>query len=179
MNKTYIKGIRPAEAKRRKTSQACRARFNILMTELSHQPADKQPAPTDLQAKSLENQALQVDMARTRTALATERTLLAWIRTALTLVAFGFTMAKYIHGLVKQARIQGVQAYDIDSPHNLGLVMMAMGLLGLIGGTISYCRSSKKLYPTASFVSTPFITAVLLSIMTVFLMVLMVLKDVP
>ncbi len=142
------------------------------------EPAES-TTPTDFQAKSLENQKLQVEMARTRTSLALERTLLAWIRTSLTLVGFGFTLAKFVHGLVQQGHIAGVKAHDIDSPHNLGLMMMLLGLLGLVGGTIAYYRSSKKLDPAASLSSAPFVTAIVLSIITVFLMVLMTLKAVP
>lgn len=135
--------------------------------------------PIDPQAKSLENQKLQVEMARTRTSLALERTLLAWIRTALTMVAFGFTLAKFVHGLVKEGHIAGVQAHDLDSPHNLGLMMMLLGLLGLLGGTIAYCRSLKKLDPAANVFTAPCVCAITLSMVTVFLMALMMLRTIP
>lgn len=137
------------------------------MTESGNQPTN------------LDNQKLQVEMARTRTVLALERTLLAWIRTSLTLVAFGFTLAKFVGGLVKQGHIQGIAAQDLDSPRNLGLMMMILGVLGLAGGTVSYFRSAKRLESTQALISAPFLTAIVLGIITICLVVLLVLKEVP
>jgi|AGTN01.2.fsa_nt_gi Predicted membrane protein len=85
---------------------------------------------------------IQVDLAVTRTILALDRTLLAWIRTSVALLGFGFTLAKFIRGYIASGAIHGVSP---DSPRNIGIVMLFLGLGGLVGGMIEYTRSLKAL----------------------------------
>lgn len=81
---------------------------------------------------------LQVDLAVTRTILALDRTLLAWIRTSVALLGFGFTLAKFIRGYIASGAIHGVNP---ESPRNIGIVMLLLGLGGLVGGMVEYSRS--------------------------------------
>jgi putative membrane protein len=81
---------------------------------------------------------IQVDLAVSRTLLALDRTLLAWIRTSIALLGFGFTLAKFIRGYLSANVIHGINP---DSPRNIGIVMVFLGLGGLIGGMIEYYRS--------------------------------------
>lgn len=82
------------------------------------------------------------DLAKMRTALALERTLLAWIRTGLTLIGFGFTLSKFMHDMIRTGHFQATLHY----PREVGIAMMAIGIVGLAGGFLDYRRRMKRLH---------------------------------
>jgi len=86
-------------------------------------------------------QEIQIELARIRTLLALDTTLLAWIRTSLTLIAFGFTLASFVRDLIAKGYLRGD---DPEYPRNLGISMMALGVVGLLGGALDYVRSVRR-----------------------------------
>lgn len=85
---------------------------------------------------------LGLELAKMRTSLALERTLLAWIRTGLTLIGFGFTLSKFMHDMLRTGHFQATLHY----PREVGIVMMALGIIGLAGGTFDYRRRMKRVH---------------------------------
>lgn len=110
--------------------------------------SEKKPEPDHkseaqaTEAKPTKIQALQIELAQTRTLLAMDRTLLAWIRTSLSLFAFGFTLARFVHDLIKN---KSLSEFKTQSPEQLGIILMLLGILGLICGAIEHWLSLKKL----------------------------------
>ena len=96
--------------------------------------------PTEIKPTKI--QTLQMELAQTRTLLAMDRTLLAWIRTSLSLFAFGFTLARFVHDLIKNNHLSD---FKTQSPEQLGVTLMVLGIAGLICGTIEHWISLKKL----------------------------------
>lgn len=94
------------------------------------------------EAKPTKIQTLQTELAQTRTLLAMDRTLLAWIRTSLSLFAFGFTLARFVHDLIKN---KALVDFKTQSPEQLGITLMLLGILGLICGTAEHWLSLRKL----------------------------------
>jgi putative membrane protein len=65
-----------------------------------------------------------------RTRLSLERTLMSWMRTATALIGFGFALAQYLERL---AQMPGAKSpYLPDAPRDLGLALIAAGVLGLL-----------------------------------------------
>jgi putative membrane protein len=83
----------------------------------------------------------RVQLAFERTFLAYERTRIAWVRTALALISFGFVIAKFFQYLREK---QGETA-TVLSPRAIGLVMIAIGLVGLILANWQERRALKAL----------------------------------
>lgn len=112
------------------------------------------------------------ELAKLRTSLALERTLLAWIRTALTLIGFGFTLSKFMHDLIKAGRVETILHY----PREVGMAMMALGIIGLTGGTLDYRRRMKRVHDgEESHVWTAaFMVSVVLVSLSIYAMVSMV-----
>lgn len=77
-----------------------------------------------------------------RTFLALDRTLLAWVRTAVTLIGAGFTIAKFLRGMIEKAEIIGVPPMF---PMHLGFVLIGLGMLGLAGGIAQYISLGKRI----------------------------------
>ena len=84
------------------------------------------------------------EMASIRTILALDRTLLAWIRTSLTLIGFGFTLARFVHDLMKNGQFQAVQSIY---PRQLGIGLILLGVGTLVGGAFEYVLLNKKVNP--------------------------------
>ena len=115
-------------------------------------PAENPPAPSTN------------EMALVRTVMALDRTLLAWIRTSLTLIGFGFTLARFVHDMMKQGPFAGVHgAY----PREIGVGLMAMGVVTLIGGAWEYVAVRKRLHLEKACSSCPvsLIIAILLAVL--------------
>jgi len=91
-------------------------------------------------AKAKTDQGLE--LAKMRTSLALERTLLAWIRTGLTLIGFGFTLSKFMHDMIRTGHFQATLHY----PREVGIAMMAIGIIGMAGGVMDYRRRMKALH---------------------------------
>src|SRR5271154_3593104 len=81
-------------------------------------------------------------LAVQRTALAADRTMLAGVRTSMSFIGFGFTIfnvLKYLqeHSSVKLMRLQ--------TPRNIGLVMVMAGTIPLVVMMVQYSRILKRM----------------------------------
>jgi len=75
-----------------------------------------------------------------RTQLGLQRTLMAAVRTSVSLIGFGFTVAQFFQ------RMQGTQTFhemNAELPRNLGLVLIAAGVLSLAAFTWQYRESNR------------------------------------
>lgn len=71
------------------------------------------------------------------------------------------------------------QAMGTASPKALGLIMMGLGLIGLLGGAYDYWRTIKQLSTRSqviSPVSTSFLIAAALAVLTMVLMLILTLE---
>ena len=72
-----------------------------------------------------------------RTVLALQRTLMAAVRTAVSLIGFGFTVAQFFQRL--QGNVpEGMEVLGPHVPRNVGLVLIAAGVVSLLMFTIQY-----------------------------------------
>src|SRR5262245_12930013 len=95
------------------------------------------PAATPGSAATPSSQELAVQ----RTVLALDRTQMAWIRTGLSMLTFGFSVIKFFQFLHQE----GVQRRVDESPRQLGLAIMSVGLFALGMATWTYIRSRSEL----------------------------------
>jgi putative membrane protein len=73
-----------------------------------------------------------------RTRLALERTLMAWVRTGVALIGFGFTIVQFFQRL---GEMQGVApALRPQAPRNMGLALIAAGVMALVISGLQYRR---------------------------------------
>jgi putative membrane protein len=72
-----------------------------------------------------------------RTQLALENTLMAAARTAVSLIGFGFTVAQFFAKLVNDAP-GDLKHLRPETPRNLGLALIAAGVLSLSAFTVQY-----------------------------------------
>jgi putative membrane protein len=79
-----------------------------------------------------------------RTQMALERTLMAAARTAVSLIGFGFTVAQFFEKLVNQAP-ENLRHLRPETPRNLGLALIAAGVISLTVFTLQYHRASTYL----------------------------------
>jgi putative membrane protein len=79
-----------------------------------------------------------------RTRLAVERTLMSWMRTSVSLIGFGFTIVQFFQRL---NAMDGVApARRPEAPRQLGLALIACGVLGLVISLWQYRRIVKYLW---------------------------------
>ncbi len=73
-------------------------------------------------------------LAVERTVMAADRSLMAWVRTGLSLISFGFTIYKFL----EYERAQLIEAGKAvgSGSRAIGLIMIGMGILSLLLGTI-------------------------------------------
>jgi putative membrane protein len=118
----------------------------------------------------------QTRLALTRTAAALDTTLLAWVRTSLSLIGFGFGLAKFVHDLLLNKYLVGV---DAETPRVLGLGMMMLGVLSLVGGALEHVRCVKRLQMTTatSAWSAAFIVTLVMAIIGVLLVLSLLVKS--
>ncbi len=76
------------------------------------------------------------EMAVERTLMAADRSLMAWVRTGLSLISFGFTIYKFLDNQDKQLEAMGKTLMAVSSPKVVGLLMIGLGILSLVLGTI-------------------------------------------
>ena len=95
-------------------------------------PAD--PAPSSATAAMS-----STDLAMMRTGLASERTLMAWVRTSLSMISFGFTIYKVLQAA------QQIEHQHSYTPRAAGLMLIGLGVLSMILGTVEYSANQKRL----------------------------------
>ena len=102
------------------------------------------------------------DLAVQRTVLALDRTQMAWIRTGLSMLTFGFSVIKFFQFLRQEA----IHKHSDESPRQLGLAIMSVGLFALGTATWSYLRSRRELGARARLLDSPtlLVTGALLAI---------------
>ena len=74
------------------------------------------------------------------TSMAMERTLMAATRTAISLIGFGFTVAQFFAKLVNGAP-EDLRHLRPETPRNLGLALIAAGVVTLVVFTYHYHRA--------------------------------------
>jgi putative membrane protein len=77
-----------------------------------------------------------------RTQLGLERTLMASVRTSVSLIGFGFTVAQFFQ---RMQGMEGMRDMSVELPRNLGLVLIAAGVISLAIFTWQYHRASAYL----------------------------------
>ena len=81
-------------------------------------------------------------LAVERTVMAADRTLLAWVRTALSFISFGFTIFKVLEHVQQTGAAKLVRE---QTPRNIGIFMILIGIVPLALALIQYTRSLKRL----------------------------------
>ncbi len=82
-------------------------------------------------------------MAVERTVMAADRSLMAWVRTGLSLISFGFTIYKFLEYQREQLQALDRVISTISSPKVIGLLMIGLGILCLVLGTIENISTIK------------------------------------
>jgi putative membrane protein len=77
-----------------------------------------------------------------RTMIALQRTLMASVRTSVSLIGFGFTVAQFFQ---RMQDMEGMQGMNAELPRNLGLVLIAAGVVSLAIFTWQYRAASDYL----------------------------------
>ena len=80
-------------------------------------------------------------MAFARTSAAFDRTMMPVVRTSLSLIGFGFTLFQVFHSLINKT--PGV--IPNHAPRNLGLALIALGVVLLVLGLLNHMRSAVDL----------------------------------
>ena len=89
---------------------------------------------------------LPSDLGELRTIMAADRTLMAWIRTSLSMLSFGFTIYKFLQSVGGQAPLE-----HPESPRQVGLFLVGMGVAAIVLGTFGYWVTLKDLQRTETF----------------------------
>ena len=79
-----------------------------------------------------------------RTRLAVERTLMAWVRTSLALIGFGFTIVQFLSRLQDAGGLP--PALNPTAPRNVGLAMIAAGIIAMAVSSWDYSRTIRYLW---------------------------------
>ena len=117
-------------------------------------------------------------LAVDRTRLAHDRTLMAWVRTATSLISFGFTIYKTFQYLLENKE----QVRErLIGPRELALIMIALGIAALIGGTIEHRRGMKALRSDYGIGIVPYsyatVVAAVIGTLGLFLLMLVILDQ--
>ena len=89
---------------------------------------------------------LPSDMAEMRTIMAADRTMMAWIRTSLSMLSFGFTIYKFLQTVASDSPME-----HPDSPQQVGLFLVGMGVAAIVLGTINYWVTLRDLQKIEKF----------------------------
>jgi putative membrane protein len=104
----------------------------------------------------------RTQLAAERTRIASDRTLMAWIRTAVSLVGFGFSIPhffRYMH------EAESVKASRPSGPYYFGLMLIGLGVVSLMAGTLEHVRLLRRIAasgPLRSLASASLGTAVMM-----------------
>ena len=79
-----------------------------------------------------------------RTRMAVERTLMAWVRTSLALIGFGFTIVQFLSRLQDAGGLP--PALNPTAPRNVGLAMIAAGIIAMAVSSWDYSRTIRYLW---------------------------------
>jgi putative membrane protein len=90
--------------------------------------------------------ALPSDLGELRTIMAADRTLMAWIRTSLSMLSFGFTIYKFLEEAAGSKRLA-----HPESPQQVGLFLVALGIASMLLGTLSYWSTLRDLNQVEQF----------------------------
>jgi putative membrane protein len=101
---------------------------------------------TDHDAVHRRPPTLPSDLGELRTIMAADRTLMAWIRTSLSMLSFGFTIYKFLQSVSGQTPLE-----HPESPRQVGLFLVGMGVAAIVLGTIGYWMTLKDLQRTETF----------------------------
>ena len=82
----------------------------------------------------------QTHFAWLRTRMSIERTAMSWVRTSLALIGFGFTIYQVLRSMNETAPFRG------DAPRNLGLALIALGVIALLLALLSYWGSLRYMW---------------------------------
>jgi putative membrane protein len=105
-------------------------------------------------------------MAVERTIMAADRSLMAWVRTGLSLISFGFTIYKFLQYQQQQIQASGREVISFSGPKVFGLLMIGLGILSLIFGTIENV-STGKIYRKQFRIKRPRYSLIISGIITV------------
>ena len=112
-------------------------------------------------------------LAIQRTVLAADRTLLASVRTALSLMGFGFTIFKVLEQLEK---VQGATFFRPETPRNLGIFLILLGVVPLILSMHQYKKTVTSLGGKDSHLNPNMITSAGILLMGAALLVIIVMN---
>ena len=120
----------------------------------------------------------RTDLAVERTIMAANRNLMAWIRTALSLISFGFTIYKFLQAAVKDAQVIMLK---VQGPRRLGLLLIALGTVSVILGSIEYFGTVRRLNKSCNYHSKPlnfsFIVGLVIGLLGLFLFITILINE--
>lgn len=85
----------------------------------------------------------RTDLSIERTVMAANRNQMAWVRTSLSLISFGFTIYKFLQAEIANA--EHLKIIQVQGPRRIGIVLIAIGTVAMILGTIEYFQTIKYL----------------------------------
>jgi putative membrane protein len=113
-------------------------------------------------------------LALERTRVAYERTMMAWTRTATSLITFGFSVYKFFEFELKNSPA----APMLVGPRAFGLVLIIIGLLAMLFGSLEHARDLRSL--RRQYVGMPnsfsSIIAIIVGVLGLFALVAVVLR---
>ena len=95
-------------------------------------------------------------LAVERTVMAVDRTLMAWVRTSLSLIGFGFTIFKVLAAVEKAG---GTTLVREQTPRNIGVFMIVVGVVPLALSMFQYVKGMKLLGNRRSIYFSPSMVA--------------------